>query len=81
MINVNIWNSFFGGSKQAEKRLFGTFCEPVPLDKKDIFMINDVLDVCLLKDGADDTAFLVLSANLDPAFREQLGQTVLDALN
>ncbi|MDF1677091.1 MAG: amino acid adenylation domain-containing protein [Legionellaceae bacterium] len=80
VVNVNIWNSFFGGQKEAAQQLFGTACEPVPLDKKDIFTVNRVLDVCLLRDGAEDTSFLVLSANLRPEFRKHLGNTLLEVL-
>ena len=80
VVNVNIWNSFFGGQKEAAERLLGTTCEPVPLSQKDIFTINDVLDVCLLRDTAEESSFLVLSANLKPEFREHLGRTLLDVL-
>lgn len=80
VVNVNIWHSFFGGVQDRAERLFGSTCEPLGLDKKDIFTINEVLDVCLLKDSAEATSFLVLSANLKPEFREQLGQKVLDVL-
>ncbi len=80
VVNVNIWNSFFGGQKEAEERFLGTTCEPVPLTKEDIFTINDVLDVCLLRDTVEDTSFLVLSANLKPEFREHLGRTLLAVL-
>ncbi|MDF1646012.1 MAG: amino acid adenylation domain-containing protein [Legionellaceae bacterium] len=80
VVNVNIWDSFFGGQKEATQRLFGSTCEPVPLNKEDIFTINDVLDVCLLRDVAQDKSFLVLSANLRPEFREHLGQNLLNVL-
>jgi hypothetical protein len=81
VVNVNIWHSFFGGHKSSLDQLFGVGCEPIALNKKDIFTIDEVLDVCLLKDTAKDQSFLVLSANLKPEFREELGQIVLDVLN
>ncbi|MCH9756602.1 MAG: amino acid adenylation domain-containing protein [Gammaproteobacteria bacterium] len=80
VVNVNIWDSFFSSSKEKSARLFGAMCEPVPLEQKDIFTINDVLDICLLKDSAKNQAFLVLSANLQPEFREHLGRSLLDTL-
>lgn len=81
VVNVNIWNSFF--SKQAcdTLRLFGSDCCPVRAEHEDIFNIDDVLDVCLFKDTATNTAYLALSANLKPDFREHLGRAMLTILN
>ncbi|MDX2346353.1 MAG: amino acid adenylation domain-containing protein [Legionella sp.] len=81
VVNVNIWNSFFGKHQSGADDLFGRTCEAIPEEQKDIFSINDVLDVCLFKDSAEAKAFLVLSANLKPEFREHLGNTVLELLN
>jgi hypothetical protein len=81
VVNVNIWNSFFGGKAEVAQHLFGRRCEAVPLHQKDIFTVNEVLDVCLLNDAAENSAFLVLSANLKPEFREHLGDTLLGILN
>ncbi len=80
IVNVNIWNSFFCSKREAEEHFLGSKCEPLPLAQEDIFTISDVLDVCLLKDSAKNTSYLVLSANLKPAFREHLGRTLLDVL-
>jgi amino acid adenylation domain-containing protein len=81
VVNVNIWDSFFKAPNERPAQLFGEDCQLLPPDKKDIFSINDVLDVCLLKDRMENTAFLVLSANLKPEFREHLGNQFIEVLS
>jgi amino acid adenylation domain-containing protein len=81
VVNVNIWDSFFKDAQEGRTHLFGEPCQAIPLNKKDIFSINDVLDVCLLKDSMKNTAFLVLSANLKPEFREHLGRQLMEVLS
>ena len=78
VVNVNIWNSFFSNQQKAPDQLFGASCEAITSEQKDIFNIDDVLDVCLFKDLEKNTSFLALSANLKPGFREYLGQTLLN---
>lgn len=81
VVNVNIWNSFFSEQQQAPNQLFGASCEAITSGQKDIFNIDDVLDVCLFKDLEKNTSFLALSANLKPEFRQHLGQTLLNISN
>lgn len=81
IINVNIWDSFFKEKKQTGAALFGVPCQPIPVEETDILVIHDVLDVCLLRDTSENKAFLVLSANLTPAFRQSLGERLLDVLD
>ena len=81
VVNVNIWNSFFSEQYKTPSRLFGTNCQAIAARQKDIFTIDEVLDVCLFKDIEQNTSFLVLSANLKPEFREHLGQVLLDVLS
>lgn len=77
VVNVNIWNNFFSEHDQNPSQLFGVNCHPIYSEQKDIFNIDDVLDVCLFKDREKNTSFLVLSANIKPDFREHLGRTLL----
>lgn len=87
VVNVNIWNNFFSessssqGSYQDSSRLFGSPCCPTNSVQKDIFNIDDVLDVCIFKDRETETSYLALSANLKPDFREHLGDVLLNILN
>jgi amino acid adenylation domain-containing protein len=77
VINVNIWDNFFLNQKKSPYQLFGTRCQPIPMQHQDIFTINGVLDVCLMRDNMHNKSFLVLSANLKPEFREHLGTMLL----
>ncbi|MDF1756860.1 MAG: non-ribosomal peptide synthetase [Legionellaceae bacterium] len=77
LININIWDNFF---LQKTKNLFGAKCKPTPIQEKDILAINGVLDVCLFRDSTNNQAFLVISANLKPEFRENLGKEMLRVL-
>lgn len=80
VVNLNIWNSFLHEPQKKSDYLFGRSCEAVPLEEKDIFKINDVLDICFFRDTAQNKSFMVLSSNLVPEFREHLGEVLLDAL-
>lgn len=80
LLNVNIWNNFFVNRQGMPNSLFGKTCQPVPLQQADIFTIDGVLDVCLMRDGSQNTPFLVISANLTPEFRTRLGKTLLNIL-
>ncbi|MDF1827553.1 MAG: amino acid adenylation domain-containing protein [Legionellaceae bacterium] len=81
VVNVNIWSSFFSEHEQDASKLFGADCCPIHVEHEDVFNIDDVLDVCLFKDVATNTAYLALSANLKPNFREHLGQAMLSILH
>jgi amino acid adenylation domain-containing protein len=81
VVNVNIWGSFFSEQEHDTLRLFGENCCAIHAEHKDILNINGVLDVCLFKDMSTNTAYLALSANLKPDFRDHLGQVMLNILN
>jgi hypothetical protein len=81
VVNVNIWSSFFSEHEQDACTLFGSDCCAIHTAHEDVFNIDDVLDVCLFKDVVTNTAYLALSANLKPDFREHLGQAMLGMLH
>lgn len=81
VVNVNIWNSFFSEYHQNPSQLFGSSCQAIASEQKDMLSIDDVLDVCVFKDLEKNASFLALSANLKPEFREHLGQVLLNLLN
>lgn len=82
VININIQDSFFLSTKETHTQLFGSSCQPIPIveQEHDIFTIDGVLDICLLKDHIKNQSFLVISANLQRDFREQLGKMLIDIL-
>ena len=81
VININIWNNLFLENQKNISRFFGTTCQTIPSGNNDLLNVQDVLDVCVFKDFEKNTSFLVLSANLKPAFREQLGRVLLNLLD
>ena len=48
---------------------------PIQDKQSDLLQIDNLLDVCFLR--MDKTAFLVLSANLTSAFKEQLAKEMI----
>lgn len=72
LINVNVHNSFLAKTKTPDnEKIFGLKIKPIGAEYRDILAIDNVLDVCFLKLD-NHTPYLVLSANLDPDFRETL---------
>ncbi len=75
LLNFNITNSFLKPQKQ-HPNLPHEEIRTIPLIKYDLLEINNLIDVCFLR-TTDHKPYMVVSANLDPAFQITLKHEVL----
>lgn len=77
VINVNIHKSFLAGKKATPLELFGLKAKKIKKQHSDILEIDQFLDVCLMRDDSHHTPFIVISANLQPELRQQIGKEMI----
>lgn len=77
-INVNIWNNFV--ARQPKSRLFDKPCKNIPLHTYNLSMVQHVFDINFLRYDVTGKAYVVVSSNLTPAFRQHFGTTLLKVL-
>ena len=77
LININIQNDFITDSNQDKSDLFGEKTLSIKSDVHDVLKINNVLDISFVRRDDNNQAFLVVSANLDPGFREMIAQEMI----
>lgn len=82
LINVNIWNSFFSPPQTNTSPTFTTIPnhhqEEVAYD---LSKLDYMLDVCFLRDEHSHIPYLVLSGNLNPDFRTQIGEKIIQMMH
>lgn len=77
LVNINVQNSFISSSScESNDRIFGFKVQPLQEKPSDILAIDNVLDVCFMRMD-NNKPYLVLSANLTPEFRKQIGQIMV----
>jgi hypothetical protein len=74
LINVNILNNFISPSEKQE--LFGMKVLQSPVHQNDLYNVNNVLNICLLKNESTYQFYLVISGNLTESFRKKLGSDI-----
>lgn len=74
LININVHNSFIHKDSQ-NREIFGLKQQNIPLSKYDLLNIDYVFDACFF--SADNKRYMVISANLDPEFRKQIGMEMI----
>lgn len=77
LININIWNNFIIDYPNDE--MFGFKLLPPPIHHFDLSKIDNVLDVCFMKDDSQNP-YLVISGNLQPQFREEIANHMIEVL-
>lgn len=81
IININILGSFVADTpKKNQQPLFGVPNQAIPHYSFDLSNVEYVFDVCFLRDSNRNIPFVVISANLTPAFKERFGKTLLAIL-
>jgi amino acid adenylation domain-containing protein len=76
LININLQSNF--NRKDLEKKnegVFGLKTKKINIYQYDLLKVNSVLDVCFIQENY--ISYMVISANLLPQFREQLGMEML----
>lgn len=80
-ININVQNHFL--SDTTEKKVtnyFGFKEKSIDPYHYDLLKIDNFLDICFLREGCDNTPYLVMSANLKPVFLERIAKEVVRIL-
>jgi amino acid adenylation domain-containing protein len=78
VININVHQSFIARKKVSQEReLFGLKTKQTKQNPIDLLKIDRLLDVCLLRDENQNRPYIVISSNLTPQFRTQLGKEMI----
>ncbi|WP_065235440.1 amino acid adenylation domain-containing protein [Legionella brunensis] len=82
LINLNVQNSFLANFKKREKAgFFGLKTQDIRSSHDDLLKIDNLFDACFFRMIDSDAPFLVISANLQPAFRELIAKEVIKLIN
>lgn len=79
LVNLNIQNSFIQDMEE-ESMFLGLKTLPAKAHQYDLLTIDSVLDVCLLADHELNTSYIVVSANLEPEFRQLIAERMMQNL-
>ncbi len=77
LININVQKNFISEQKNNTSNLFGLDATNINSYQYDLLQINNVFDVCFIRDENNSSPYLVLSANLKPEFRKLIADEVL----
>ncbi|HCA89735.1 MAG: non-ribosomal peptide synthetase [Legionellaceae bacterium] len=80
MVTLNIWPNFLTYPSATRNTLFNMTEISTSLLHQDLVNVDYLLDVCFMRDNAYQ-AYLVISGNLTPKFREQLAHNIISCLN
>lgn len=78
LINVNVQNNFITSKNTSNEAIFGLKIERLQDKPGDLLQIDNLLDVCFLR--MNNSAYLVLSANLTAEYKAQLAQAMLQIM-
>ncbi len=78
VINVNVWSNFLNKQKnQLKPGLFGLVQKNIPMHQYDVSEIHGMIDVCFMRDVANNIPYVVISGNLTPEFRQAIADTMM----
>ena len=80
MIYLNIWNNFVTADA-SEEALFGLNSKPIKMVPYDLLAVDYIFEACFLRDTQSNKPYVVLSSNLDPAFRERIAREIVRIMN
>jgi acyl carrier protein len=75
IISINLLNNFVSPNKDA--KLFGLNLEKMDTHKYDLSKFDNVLDICFMKNPTLGSMHLVISGNLNPTYRQQIGEEII----
>ena len=82
IININVQPTILANNKRKNKsNLFGLKLKPIDTYPCDLLKTYNVFDVCFLRDDNQNTPYVVISANLKPAFREQIAKEMVQIIS
>lgn len=76
LVNLNIQNSF-NAEQQQSPTFLGLDALPIKSQHFDLLNIDSVLDVCVVADDKNQSSYVVISANLKPAFRQKIATQMI----
>ncbi|CEG56332.1 non-ribosomal peptide synthetase [Legionella fallonii] len=77
LININVQKNFISAKQENKLNLFGLDATDIKSYQYDLLQINNVFDVCFIRDENIRTPYLVISANLKPEFRDLIAKEIL----
>jgi len=77
IININMQSNFLADEKIKNRSLFGLETQKIPIRHYDLLTIDAFLDVCFIRDENPSIPYIVISANLKPAFRERIAKEMI----
>ena len=81
-INMNVNSNFLSDDKmKQEPILFGFKTKKTHIISYDLISMDYLFDICFLRDEDQNTPYLVISANLQPAFRERIAKEVIRVIS
>ncbi len=82
LIYINVLTNFLPNAvDQKKSNLFGLETISPELHQYDLSKINQVLEVCFLRDESQNKPYLVISGNIKPEIREQIGKKILNIIH
>jgi amino acid adenylation domain-containing protein len=76
-IYLNMFTNFLPGEIKKETHLFGVEALPTPLHHYDLSKVDNVLEICFLRDEYTNKPYLVISANIKPTIRELIAEEMV----
>lgn len=80
IINLNVRSNFISGSHK-NTNLFGLKRKSIKHHQEELLAIDYVFEVCFIYDDNQKTRYLVISANLQPEFRERIAHEVIKIMD
>ena len=81
LIYINVLTNFLPSTQEKKRSsLFGLDTVPSQLYQYDLSKINNVLEVCFLRDENKNRPYLVISGNIKPEIREEIGKAMLSII-
>lgn len=81
LIYINVLTNFLPSTQEKKKSsLFGFTTVPSQLYQYDLSKINNVLEVCFLRDENKNRPYLVISGNIKPEIRKEIGNAMLSII-
>lgn len=80
VINLNVRSNFITGSAKSTN-LFGLKRKSIKYHQEELLTIDYVFEVCFIYDDNQKTRYLVISANLQPEFRERIAHEIIKIMD
>ena len=77
LININIHRNFISETPKNKVNLFGLDMMNIKNHQYDLLKIDNIFDVCFLRDDDDNSPYMVISANLKPDLRELIAKETI----